>query len=368
MNIARVIFQALTFLIFVYQLYQSLEKYFGFPVVQQRSFKEIKTIQKPEIYICQLTQYNYTKGLDLFGYKHTKDLLSGNTRRLPTLSWSGKDTSLSYNELKRLVYDSNYTNFVDNNGYFSKNESFWLPHGYCKHLEKFEVETKISVGLHKRVRVIVVDPNKANRIRLVQEHGSFFEMGHAEDKFVEEVINEISFEETNEQIYEGRTCTDYEKYDTTYGDCVERKVEDQLFEWFGCIPPWFPTPKKKACGFNVSRETYDNKKKKINLELWKLLANWDMDAMNKCKPNCKQLKTNLKEINRRVKDPSASWLHLYFKKSVVTTTEAYSFDIFALAVEIGSALGLWLGLSVLSILDLIVSHAHRMKINVKYFN
>ena len=51
---------------------------------------------------------------------------------------------------------------------------------------------------------------------------------------------------------------------------------------------------------------------------------------------------------------------------VTVITDAYAYDVFSLVVDLGSALGLWLGLSALSIFDYILSFYE--SIRYKYFH
>ena len=60
-----------------------------------------------------------------------------------------------------------------------------------------------------------------------------------------------------------------------------------------------------------------------------------------------QLQTN--SLDRAVFDSDSSdWATLY--------TQVYSYDILSLTVDLGSALGLWMGLSCLSILDHVLAY------------
>ena len=47
-------------------------------------------------------------------------------------------------------------------------------------------------------------------------------------------------------------------------------------------------------------------------------------------------------------------MHICFVPFIQVQTTAYAFDKFALIVELGSSLGLWLGLSAISFLDLVL--------------
>ena len=53
-------------------------------------------------------------------------------------------------------------------------------------------------------------------------------------------------------------------------------------------------------------------------------------------------------------------------EEIVVTTDVYAYDVFALVVDLGSALGLWLGLSALSIFDYVLFFSRN--INCKYFH
>ena len=44
-----------------------------------------------------------------------------------------------------------------------------------------------------------------------------------------------------------------------------------------------------------------------------------------------------------------------FMETVAVYTDVYAYDVFSLVVELGSALGLWLGFSALSMFDSITS-------------
>ena len=91
--------------------------------------------------------------------------------------------------------------------------------------------------------------------------------------------------------------------------------------------------------------------KKINHTIWALVTGREMDILASCLPSCLSLSFKLTEV---IKLPhrlnnAASEIRIIDKIKVYT--DVYAFDIFSLVVDLGSSLGLWLGLSALSIFD-----------------
>ena len=60
----------------------------------------------------------------------------------------------------------------------------------------------------------------------------------------------------------------------------------------------------------------------------------------------------LERVVHETQKVGKSVVDIYWPSKVKVKTTAYSFDKFALIVELGSSLGLWLGLSALSFLDI----------------
>ena len=87
----------------------------------------------------------------------------------------------------------------------------------------------------------------------------------------------------------------------------------------------------------------------VTFQLYKLVE--IQTIFTYCKPSCMWIDLTLERI---VHKPhlGESVVEIYWPTTVEVKTTAYSFDKFALAVELGSSLGLWLGLSALSFFDI----------------
>ena len=92
-------------------------------------------------------------------------------------------------------------------------------------------------------------------------------------------------------------------------------------------------------------------KKKIFQALDDLLNNREVRMFKKCLPPCVTINIKLQKTRHERHRLNEAWLTAVSKDLATKLTEVYSYDQFDFVVDFGSALGLWLGLSCLSILD-----------------
>ena len=85
----------------------------------------------------------------------------------------------------------------------------------------------------------------------------------------------------------------------------------------------------------------------------KYLSGKEFFVNEECKAPCVSMKIKLKQISRRTNE-AVSTVAFETAEEVVVTTDVFAYDIFNLVVDMGSALGLWLGLSALSIFDSVI--------------
>ena len=122
-----------------------------------------------------------------------------------------------------------------------------------------------------------------------------------------------------------------------------------------CVPPWLsPT---NQCSTNIT--TYNHSKhQKIEMIDTKFLAplnDWrSTEIEEKCKNPCKKMtnKISLKVDQMISKAELQSVVQFRFKKRVRLEKKVVVYTWFNFIIDIGSSLGLWLGLSALGIADL----------------
>ena len=147
-------------------------------------------------------------------------------------------------------------------------------------------------------------------------------------------------------IHDGTSCVDNRHLSESYGECNYRALKSYISSSYGCYPPWMEHNKEKnQCEVDVpSRKLLPEHFYKI----WKTVDELDsgimIDSFQMCQQPCYQVKINL-EVTWQVQNvKDGALLQIYDKAKTVPVRKAgYSFDIFSLTVELGSALGLWLG-------------------------
>ena len=192
--------------------------------------------------------------------------------------------------------------------------------------------------------------------------------GPTYSKFFEQSSYELGYTIHDSKIYDGKRCTDYERMNSSYGNCVDSIMKRHLLECYGCLPPWFPAQKGMICESDKIVVTSDHAKCKGLKRLFAIFyLGRNLKMFESCMPPCLKMSISLKRTSKVTNGEEVSRLSIVTKNEVVVMKATYSYDIFSLIVDIGSALGLWLGLSALSLFDniIILTQRYHKKINKK---
>ncbi len=366
-KVIRSIFQLAAFGIFVFQMQNSIRKYFDKPIVQQSSTKRFDEISKPLMYVCQNDQFNYSAARNYgYLYKTTYTIGKLNTSKL---SWKGIYGNETYQNLQTMFHDIVYTNLsvqASETGFDSGLEDidtdqvYVFPFGYCKKVKKVEIQNYFETT--NDLLLIIMDPEKENQIWVHDMKHGKLEFGHSETGIQMGLIYEIELGIHDSRIQHGQTCTDYARIGSTYGKCIEDSMRDSFLEWYNCLPPWLPTTLKLTC--EVDKDIMKPNQEdeiKIEDEFYNLFNGLEFSIFKKCLPPCQLMNLDLDLRDRYMNNPDEAYLQINFKKEVLITTDVYSYDMFSLIVDLGSALGLWLGLSALSIFDFLLDFSQDAK-------
>ncbi len=122
-----------------------------------------------------------------------------------------------------------------------------------------------------------------------------------------------------------------------------------------CVPPWVPTNSDSVCEIDKEVQVKDtNDYEILTSDLIEMSSGLEMDILQTCLPPCRSMRVLMKKVDHTSQSLYKSWLVLKTAKDVVVYTEVYEYNGLSLVVDLGSAMGLWLGVSALTVLDYIL--------------
>ena len=340
----------------------SLSKYLEGPIIQQTSFQTFDKITLPIIYACQDSQFNFKKARN-YGYSYIVSFLTGVLDGSDTISWNGKYGNRTFKELQNELFESDYSNASAvtiqwNGGHSTKVAQeyemiFVPPYGYCMELK--QPKDGIIVKSTKQTIVLLVDPSKINDIRIIEmDKQEFGPSGFGQDAFSSSAYL-MKVSQQDKSLNDGVTCTDYKQRGGSYGQCIEQALKNNFAEIYGCLPPWLPRATGETCEQDKKVRVNDKKSvTKITPEILKLLEGLELDMFKNCLQPCHTMSVEVREMLHTA--GNIDGFVKYSKEDQVTVfTDVYAYDIFDLTVDLGSAIGLWLGLCALSIFDSLIT-------------
>ena len=319
-------------------------KYISKPLVTERSIEPIKTIQKPLIYVCQENQFNYSRAHEL-GYAGHTSFLTGKLNGTDKPTWLGNSKNKSYDDIEQDLFSYNYTGF---SLFVAVKEPIFIQsHGYCQQVLNFSLNSIQDIFSHHPIRIFILDPHQSTQLRIEQNLGqtSTLFAGNNRNEFI---VYKLVYILQDDSIHDGLKCTDYRRIASSYDSCLYHNVLQKLHDWYGCVPIWFPYKNEKC---SLSNNPLKNETVHYIFDLVNLL-----EIKTDCKPSCLRLEIKLQEVQKLSNYPTHAVIQLMHEKQLKVLKTVYAYDGFSLIVELGSALGLWLGMSAVGLLDIIIEN------------
>ena len=339
------VFILVAFGIFTYQMIDAINEYIYPPVVYIKKQINLDDVEMPRIYVCELNQFNYTIA-NSFGYKYNTDYVIGEMMDSDSISWNG-NSSLKPTKLMEKLYQLDQENLPSVN---TETELIFIqPSGYCQEVTKLESTIKVLSTVE--TKVYIVDPQTDNdiRIELIDPEADFMEITPTFFGTFEDLKLFLTLEIYDDSIQDGETCTNYQKISSSYGDCMYLKTKYIFSSILGCLPPWFPGKESEKCTNAVTNleEESQQKFQKLAKKMYRREPLNDFD----CKSSCVKMKVSARKMYHKKNYLERGKITLTFDEKVIVQQLTPNYKFFDLITELGSALGLWLGLSVLSLLD-----------------
>ena len=202
--------------------------------------------------------------------------------------------------------------------------------------------------------------NDAYRIFLADSDRSTYYMIHSKTMSGEAIQQEndtrkfysINFEEVN-WLEESGECTKYgdEAEFQSYADCVADQQEQVFKPVIGCRVPLFSAPgDPRNCQGRLNQSFI--KLYPTMQTFWETVLIAGSSNTNVCLKPCKSVQAH-STLTTKESDSFAKVL-LNFETTVKVVTYHKAYGLFDLVVEVGSSLGLWIGLSALGVYDLML--------------
>ena len=327
--------------IFLIQSKQSLDKYLEYPVVIQKSTTSISKVKTPEIQVCYHTFFDYEKSTE-FGYDWRSKFLAGLLPNSTIPSWKGKQGNSNFQKIQELIYDKDFSNVTVS----KPNELIYVfGKGFCRQVKGFGRKLQVT-SKEKEIKAYLVHKS-TDKILISDKESPYsqIELGATSDTTFDYKAVELFYEVEDNTIFEGATCVDYREQEESYGDCNYKALASYFHDLYGCYPPWMKLGLKNICEIDeIPKNVSANKLSNFLEDLDSLVDGIKLDIMKQCLPPCYQVQVKWSEKEHIPNWKGEALLKVYDDTEIVPISKAvYSFDIFTLIVELGSALGLWLG-------------------------
>ena len=338
----RLTFQVAALGIFIFQAQQSLRKYFEYPVVIQQSEITSDQIEKPTFLICIEDAFDYKKA-DMHGYELRSKFLAGMRYNSTMPTWKGKYGNSSFEKLIDELYDKDFSKVdIDTKYEFE----FIFNIGFCLTAFGFNDLLKVT-SKNKKLRIFLEHVSTSTRIAANQRTGHVIEIGPTSNDSFIYTVYQILYHVHDNTIFDGLTCSDYRNKNQGYRDCIYDAYKEDILLEYGCYPPWITVTDGDNCaahsGLNITKEDFHN----VWKDLDSLTNGLSIGMMKQCLRPCYTVDMTLVEMTLETNFKEHAILQISNTESVQVSKATYSFDAFMLAVELGSALGLWLGMNML---------------------
>ena len=282
-------------------------------------------------------------------YYDIENMLAG--RILDLTSWGGYH-NLTYDDLLGQIFDLNFVeNIKVTNGKDKiDGQTVLLPrYGYCKEISNYSSDYDLKIyarSKYAEFRVFITDRNFKTyfSVDYSSHQGSSILTGKAEEHMYEISLYTIS----SCQITGDKIKKD------VHDKCINDNILNTIGKPLGCIPPWMSP--NNNCNETYEKDFAESRIPDFDKEYVKKpysLRNINLE--HTCRKHCSETTYTVKLVEIQKKSRFVIYyteVYLAFNTEAEVNEKVYNYSFYQFLVDVGSALGLWLGLSVLSIYDL----------------
>ena len=337
---------AICFVLFCYQMNTATMSLMNPPMVDSSYDRNITDDDLPLVTVCPTDQNNLNGSYSL-EYGNLLNLLIGKIGGYfvpeSNTSWTGSK-NLTFKDLITEAFDSERVRDLDGDNL--TNELVFIPgYGLCKEFSNITQEmTLYNLNKEGEVRVLITNKNYRSFIMpdISSHTGSQILMKPNQDQYYNV---KIKVESECNRDKQPMNRLDYEK-------CVDDKIQKEFeLNKIDCVPPWLSS--HKQCKQTYPGDFLDNFSPDfVKNYVMKVYTLNNIKHEHDCRQSCR--KTNyFVHVPHVIEDPNMA-AQISFDPKVAVTEKVANYDMFKYIIDVGSSLGLWLGLSVLSVHDLLV--------------
>lgn len=351
MKIFKFIILLVAIVMFYIQFRTATLKLMNPPIIDATYETKIAADDLPLITICPVAQIieDHFQKLEYDSLEH---FLWGKTncfRGDCVVSWGGHE-NLSFSGALKVLYDESILSSITivTEGVFDSRVVFLAKFGFCLEITNYGPEYLeiIQLGLlqeSQNLRLIFTDKN----------YRSFF-MPDISSHLGGKILIQ-SGKQTNFDIFVKKTssCNVMDVKTENFHECISNGIETRIKKPLGCIPPWLSDE-------NQCNGTYhDNFLEAIpDFEgefHWPVYTLHNSQLESECKTSCNRTKYLVVEGESISDYHGYGAAYISFVQNVQMTEKVANYHMFDFIIDVGSSMGLWLGLSVFGLYDLAVT-------------
>ena len=312
------------------------------------------------MYVCNEGFYNYSVA-NSNGYgNHLRRYVAGHLESHHKASWKGNHNNKTFMKLQDEIFRQNFSTLeivdlgIEQGSSEIPTEKIFMPtHGFCLKLKKTSKE--ISLRSSGSFMFLLVDPAKDTKITIQEVKFSKIEIGPTATGHHTGKVYAIQVSIHDSRIHNGIACTEYNQLHSTYGECIENALKQQVMNWYGCLPPWFPLNSSFSCEEKEAKTLTEMDWQTIEKEIGRFNRGQKIKTFEDCLQPCLHMSLKIVELKSFKNRVDVSYVQMEFEDDVIIHTDVHAYDMFSLVIGLRSSLGLWLGLSALSIFDAILN-------------
>ena len=346
MKIFRFIILLVAIVMFYIQFRTATQKLMNPPIIDATYETKIAADDLPLITICPVAQ-NINDDFHALQYYSLNDFLRGRicSGRDCVVSWGGHE-NLSFSEALKVLYDERIISriYVAPERVYDSRVVFLAKFGFCLEISNLDLEYLeiYQAGRLKdlpNLRLIFTDKN----------YRSFF-MPDISSHLGGKILIQ-SGKQTNFDIYVKKTssCKVMDVKAENFHGCVENGIETRFKKLLGCIPPWLSN--KDQCNGTYPTNFLEAIPDFVDEFQWPVYTLRNIKLESECKTSCNR--TQYLAVEREsISDSPLGAAYISFVQKVQVIEKVANYHMFDFIIDVGSSMGLWLGLSVFGLYDL----------------